>query len=211
MSNLSNETTNTINFKSDIGFVTDGRVGVQVAQPSADHALHVDGNVFTTTNVVCDKLFATGTRLDGVENLLTGNVRVTGNLNVLGNVTNISARNVFIQDPILGIGNPDAVDSGVIVSTTETLGNVAFGYNLSDKEYIIAFTQDGPNGLTLTPDNTKDLNVHVYGTVYSQNAFGVANTTPYSAEYALSIGNNVFARHDGDLVSIRLVGGYRYI
>ena len=203
VSNLSNETTNTINFKSDVGFVTDGRVGVQVAQPSADHALHVDGNVFTTANVVCDKLFATGTRLNGVENLLTGNVRVTGNLNVLGNVTNISARNVFIQDPILGIGNPDAVDSGVIVSTTETLGNVAFGYNLSDKEYIIAFTQDGPNGLTLTPDNTKDLNVHVYGTVYSQNAFGVANTTPYSAEYALSIGNNVFARHDGDLVSIR--------
>ena len=203
VSNLSNETTNTINFKSDVGFVTDGRVGVQVAQPSADHALHVDGNVFTTTNVVCDKLFATGTRLNGVENLLTGNVRVTGNLNVFGNVTNISSRNVFIQDPILGIGNPDAVDSGVIVSTTETLGNVAFGYNLTDKEYIIAFTQDGPNGLTLTPDNTKDLNVHVYGTVYSQNAFGVANTTPYSAEYALSIGNNVFARHDGDLVSIR--------
>ena len=204
VSNLSNETSNTVQFKhSDVAFVTDERVGVKVAQPSADHALHVDGNVFTTANVVCDRLIATGTRLDGVENLLTGNVRVTGNLNVLGNVTNISARNIFIQDPILGIGNPDAVDSGVIVSTTETLGNVAFGYNLSDKEYVIAYTQDGPDGLTLTPDGSKDLNVHVYGTLYSANAFGVANTNPVSSEYALSIGTNVYARHDGDLLSIR--------
>ena len=204
VSNLSNETIDTIEFKhSDIAFVTDSRVGVRTDAPSADHALHVDGNIFSTSNVVCHRLVATGTRLDGVENLLTGNVRVTGNLSVLGNVTNISARNVFIQDPILGLGNPDVADSGVIVSTTETLGNVCFGYNLTDREYVIAFTQDGPDGLTLTPDNSKDLNVHVYGTVYSQNAFGISNTSPYSAEYALSIGDNVFARHDGDLVSIR--------
>ena len=57
------------------------------------------------------------------------------------------------------------MDSGVIVSTTETLGNVAFGYNLSDKEYVIAYTQDGPDGLTLTPDGSKDLNVHAAGSI----------------------------------------------
>jgi hypothetical protein len=72
--------------------------------------------------------------------------------------------------------------------------NVAFGYNNTLDEFIIAHTDDGPEGLTLTPDETRELNVHVFGTLYTANGVGVANTNPYSPDYAHLRGVKYFCK-----------------
>ena len=200
-----NATTDTVRFTSPtVAFVTDSTVGIGTDDPDTNYSLHATGNIKVQSNVEATTFVAPGTHinLDGT-NKFTGNTTVYGNLNVFGNVTYLDTENVYVKDPILGIGNPGAQDSGVIAMSGGPGSNVAFGYNNTDGEFIIAFTDDGPLGVTLTPDPSRDLNVHVYGTLYSANGFGVANTNPVSGIYALSIGQNVFAKHNGDLISIR--------
>jgi F0F1-type ATP synthase membrane subunit b/b' len=200
-----NATTDTVQFTSStVAFVTDSTVGVGTDNPDTNYTLHATGDIKVESNVEATTFIAPGTHinLDGT-NKLTGNTSVYGNLNVYGNVTYLDTENVYVKDPILGIGNPGAQDSGVIAMSGGPGSNVAFGYNNTDGEFIIAFTDDGPLGVTLTPNAARDLNVHVYGTIYTANGFGVANTNPVSDTYALSIGQNVFAKHNGDLISIR--------
>ncbi|AUT19031.1 hypothetical protein DSLPV1_060 [Dishui lake phycodnavirus 1] len=200
-----NATTDTVRFTSPtVAFVTDSTVGIGTDDPDTNYSLHATGNIKVQSNVEATTFVAPGTHLNlNGTNKLTGNTTVYGNLNVFGNVTYLDTENVYVKDPILGIGNPGAQDSGVIAMSGGPGSNVAFGYNNTDGEFIIAFTDDGPLGVTLTPDPSRDLNVHVYGTLYSANGFGVANTNPVSGIYALSIGQNVFAKHNGDLISIR--------
>ena len=200
-----NATTDTVQFtSSSVAFVTDSTVGIGTDAPDTNYTLHATGDIKVDSNVEATTFIAPGTHinLDGT-NKLTGNTSVYGNLNVYGNVTYLDTENVYVKDPILGIGNPGAQDSGVIAMSGGPGSNVAFGYNNTDGEFIIAFTEDGPLGVTLTPNVSRDLNVHVYGTLYTANGFGVANTNPVSDTYALSIGQNVFAKHNGDLISIR--------
>ena len=200
-----NATTDTVRFTSStVAFVTDSTVGIGTDDPDTNYTLHATGDIKVDSNVEATTFIAPGTHinLDGT-NKLTGNTSVYGNLNVYGNVTYLDTENVYVKDPILGIGNPGAQDSGVIAMSGGPGSNVAFGYNNTDGEFIIAFTDDGPLGVTLTPNASRELNVHVYGTLYTANGFGVANTNPVSDTYALSIGQNVFAKHNGDLISIR--------
>jgi chromosome segregation ATPase len=198
VSDYGNTVSNTIQFtNADVSLITLGTVGVNTDAPVTSNALEVQGNIWAT------RIFTPGTQINVNGNKFSGNTSIYGNLQVYGNLTYIDSSTVFIQDPILGIGNPGSSDSGVISISGGPGSNVAFGYNNTLEEFIIAHTDDGPNGLTLTPDETRDLNVHVFGTLYTANGFGVANTNPYSPDYALSIGSNIFGKHDGDLISIR--------
>ena len=199
VSDYGNVTSNTIQFtNTDVSLITLGKVGVNTNAIETGNVFEVNGKLFAT------QLFAEGTEFNNNgKNKMTGNTSIYGNLQVYGNLTYLESNTVFIQDPILGIGNPGATDSGVICMSGGPGMNVAFGYNNTLDEFIIAHTNDGPEGLTLVPDETRDLNVHVFGTLYSANGFGVSNTNPYSPVYALSIGSNIFAKHDGDLISIR--------
>jgi predicted nucleic acid-binding Zn-ribbon protein len=199
VSDYGNTTSNTIQFtNTDVSLITLGKVGVNTDTIASGNVFEVNGKLFAT------QLFAEGTEFNNNgKNKMTGNTSIYGNLQVYGNLTYLESNTVFIQDPILGIGNPGATDSGVICMSGGPGMNVAFGYNNTLDEFIIAHTDDGPSGLTLTPDETRDLNVHVFGTLYSANGFGVSNTNPYSPVYALSIGSNIFAKHNGDLISLR--------
>jgi len=198
VSDFGNTVSNTIQFtNTDTSLITLGTVGVNTDAPVTSNALEVQGNLWAT------RIFTPGTHINVNGNKFTGNTSIYGNLQVYGNLTYLESSTVFIQDPILGIGNPGATDSGVIAISGGPGSNVAFGYNNTLEEFVIAHTDDGPNGLTLTPDETRDLNVHVFGTLYTANGFGVANTNPYSPEYALSIGSNIFGKHNGDLIAIR--------
>jgi len=200
-----NATTETVRFTSPtVAFVTDSTVGIATDAPDTNYTLHASGDIKVDSNVEATTFIAPGTHinLDGT-NKLSGNTSVYGNLNVFGNVTYLDTENVYVKDPILGIGNPGAQDSGVIAMSGGPGSNVAFGYNNTDGEFIIAFTDDGPLGVTLTPNASRELNVHVYGTIFTANGFGVANTNPVSDTYAVSVGQNVFVKHNGDLISIR--------
>ena len=206
-----NTTANTLQFvTNDVSFITEGRVGVNTPTPDALYSLDVAGDVHTDSNVYSSKLFAQDCEITGGENKISGNTSFYGNVNlyqgnlrVYGAVTNIQSENIFVKDPILGVGNDGTSDSGVITVSGGPSNNVAFGWNNTLQEYIIAYTEDSPYGTTLTPNVARDLPIHAYGTIYTQNAFGVANTNPLSSQYALSVGSNIFARHDGDIISIR--------
>jgi hypothetical protein len=208
VANVGNSVSNTVIFTNEgTSLVTDGTVGVNTRDPNGLYELHVAGNVLVQSNVEATLFKAPGTELNvNGRNKLTGNTTIYGNLNVFGNVTYLDTENVYVKDPILGIGNPGASDSGVIAMSGGPGSNVAFGFNNTQEEFIICYTDDGPLGVTLTPNVSRDLNVHIYGTMYSANGFGVANTNPNSADYALSISNNIFARHDGDFEAIRTLG-----
>ena len=208
VANVGNSVSNTVIFTNEgTSLVTDGTVGVNTRDPNGLYELHVAGNVLVQSNVEATLFKAPGTELNvNGRNKLTGNTTIYGNLNVFGNVTYLDTENVYVKDPILGIGNPGASDSGVIAMSGGPGSNVAFGFNNTQEEFIICYTDDGPLGVTLTPNVSRDLNVHIYGTMYSANGFGVANINPNSAEYALSISNNIFARHDGDFQAIRTLG-----
>ena len=200
-----NATTNTVRFTSPtVAFVTDSTVGIANDDPDTNYTLHASGDIKVDSNVEATTFIAPGTHinLDGT-NKFTGNTSVYGNLNVFGNVTYLDTENVYVKDPILGIGNPGSQDTGVIAMCGGPGANVAFGYNTTDGEFIIAYTNDGPFGVTLTPDPSRELNVHVYGTIFTSNGFGVANTNPVSDTYAISVGQNVFVTHSGDVVAIR--------
>jgi len=205
---IGNTVSNTVIFtNTTTSLVTDGTVGVNTREPDTNYELHVAGNVLVQSNVEAELFKAPGTELNvNGRNKLTGNTTIYGNLNVFGNVTYLDTENVYVKDPILGIGNPGASDSGVIAMSGGPGSNVAFGFNNTQEEFIIAYTDDGPLGVTLTPNVSRDLNVHIYGTMYSANGLGVANTNPNSVDYALSISNNIFARHDGDFEAIRTLG-----
>ena len=208
VADVGNTVSNTVIFTNEgTSLVTDGAVGVNTRDPNELYELHVAGNVLVQSNVEATLFKAPGTELNvNGRNKLTGNTTIYGNLNVFGNVTYLDTENVYVKDPILGIGNPGASDSGVIAMSGGPGSNVAFGFNNTQEEFIICYTDDGPLGVTLTPNVSRDLNVHIYGTMYSANGFGVANTNPNSADYALSISNNIFARHDGDFEAIRTLG-----
>ena len=200
-----NVTTDTVRFTSPtVAFVTDSTVGIGTDDPNTDYTLHASGDIKVDSNVEATTFIAPGTHinLDGT-NKFTGNTSVYGNLNVFGNVTYLDTENVYVKDPILGIGNPGSQDTGVIAMCGGPGANVAFGFNATDGEFIVAYTNDGPLGVTLTPDASRELNVHVYGTIFTSNALGIANTNPVSSIYAASVGQNVFVTHSGDVIAIR--------
>ena len=208
VANVGNTVSNTVIFTNDgTSLVTDGTVGVHTREPNSSYALHVAGNVLVQSNVEATLFKAPGTELNvNGRNKLTGNTTIYGNLNVFGNVTYLDTENVFVKDPILGIGNPGASDSGVIAVSGGPGSNVAFGYNNTLEEFVVCYTDDGPTGLTLTPDASRELNVHVFGTMFIANGLGVANTAPHTPVYTVSVGDNVFVTHTGDVHAIRTLG-----
>jgi len=196
VSDYGNTVSNTIQFTGSNALVTSGRVGIMTDLPSNLYALDINGNAYANGIFVPN-----GTEITGYLNKLTGNTVIYGNLNVYGSTSYLKTENVFIKDPILGIGNNGSADTGVIVASQGT-SNVAFGFNNTLEEYIMAFTEDGVQGVTLTPDETKMLNVHVFGTLYTQNNLGVANTNPV---HLLDVGSNIFATESGNLNAIKVI------
>src|SRR5210317_174240 len=71
--------------------------------------------------------------------------------------------------------------------------NVALGFVAGDRGREMAFFQTdaygGYNASTINVDDTKLVNVHVYGDIYTSNNIGAANTFP---THDLCVGSNVF-------------------
>jgi TolA-binding protein len=119
---IGNTVSNTVIFtNTTTSLVTDGTVGVNTREPDTNYELHVAGNVLVQSNVEAELFKAPGTELNvNGRNKLTGNTTIYGNLNVFGNVTYLDTENVYVKDPILGIGNPGASDSGVIAMSASS-------------------------------------------------------------------------------------------
>src|SRR6056300_1210534 len=127
---------------------------------------------------------------------IVGNIAVTGNITVTETATYIAAQDLRVANVVIhsGFGNDVLSRETAIVMTPGTdYSNVALGFVAGDRGREMAFFQTdaygGYNSPTINVDDTKLVNVHVYGDIYTSNNIGAANTYP---THDLCVGSNVF-------------------
>jgi len=129
---------------------------------------------------------------------LIGNISVKGNVTVSETATYISTQDLRVANVVIhsAFGNEVLSRETAFVMTPGSLSgfsNVALGFVGGDRGREMAFFQTdaygGLNADTINVDNTKSINVHVYGDIYTSNNIGAANTYP---THDLCVGSNVF-------------------
>jgi hypothetical protein len=195
-----NVTPYTVEFKSTdaipaaaTSIVTTGNVGISNLSPtdtlSVGSKFHVNvdsSNVLTVlgNTYIQDRLIVNG---DAIFN---------------GLVTAVHSNNTVISDAIIEIGKNNSVgdsmlDLGFIM--TRPGSNVAMGYLESSNEFAIAYTQSSANSHTITPLTTEDINVHVYGQIFTESNVGIINTSP---THTLDVGSNLFVDEFGSNILV---------
>ena len=127
---------------------------------------------------------------------LVGNIAVTGNITVSETATYIATQDLRVANVVIhsGFGN-DVLsrETAFVMTPGAGYSNVALGFVGGDRGREMAFFQTdaygGLNADTINVDNTKSINVHVYGDIYTSNNIGAANTYP---THDLCVGSNVF-------------------
>src|SRR6056300_1230354 len=129
---------------------------------------------------------------------LVGNISVKGSVTVSETATYISTQDLRVANVVIhsAFGNEVLSRETAFVMTPGGLSgfsNVALGFVGGDRGREMAFFQTdaygGLNADTINVDNTKSINVHVYGDIYTSNNIGAANTYP---THNLCVGSNVF-------------------
>ena len=127
---------------------------------------------------------------------LVGNISVTGNLTVTETATYIATQDLRVANVVIhsGFGN-DVLsrETAIVMTPGAGYSNVALGFVAGDRGREMAFfhtdVYGGYNADTINVDDTKTVNVHVYGDIYTSNNIGAANTFP---THDLCVGSNVF-------------------
>src|SRR5210317_1969752 len=127
---------------------------------------------------------------------LVGNIAVTGNIRITETATYISSQDLRVANVVIhsGFGN-DVLsrETAIVMTPGAGYSNVALGFVAGDRGREMAFFQTdaygGYNASTINVDDTKLVNVHVYGDIYTSNNIGAANTFP---THDLCVGSNVF-------------------
>jgi hypothetical protein len=190
-----NVTSNTVQFLSpDTGIVTTGKMGVSNLLPG--HTLSIGSNVYVDdvgSNVL----------------VVSGGVLLDGNLTVNGGVTSIVTENLKIKDAIIELGQNNTsgdttLDLGLIMTRPQS--NVTVGFLESSKEIVMSFTESSADSNVITPLVSEDINVHVYGRLYTEANVGVLNTNPM---HTLDVGSNLYVDEFGS--NILVVNGNTYL
>jgi len=188
---------------------------------AGSNVLKITGNTYST-NVAIGNQLTVGENGDGISNVAifkngnvvieTGNLNVTGNIVVDGNVnitdtlTYLNAENLIVANACIQMANgyPGGQYDNALIMTDHPgeEANLVIGFSSTDTEFIFArtfasgHTFGGPGQQTLTLDSNT-VNVHVYGTFYTDSNVGVANIDPI---HTLCIGSNVFFEDTGSNV-----------
>jgi hypothetical protein len=187
-SDRGNTSSNTLQFTNfDTSFVTNGNVGIANTQPL--HSLSVGSNLYvsdTGANVL----------------VVAGGVSIDGNLVVSGGVTTISSQNLTVDDGIIELGRNNVsgdstLDLGLIMSRPTS--NITVGFLESSEEIVLAYTQSSADNATITPLTSQDINVHVYGRLYTEANVGVLNTDPM---HTLDVGSNLYVDEFGSNILV---------
>jgi hypothetical protein len=190
-----NVTSNTVQFLNpDAGIVTAGKMGVSNLLPG--HTLSIGSNVYVDdvgSNVL----------------VVSGGVLLDGNLTVNGGVTSIVTENLKIKDAIIELGQNNTsgdttLDLGLIMTRPQS--NVTVGFLESSKEIVMSFTESSADSNVITPLVSEDINVHVYGRLYTEANVGVLNTNPM---HTLDVGSNLYVDEFGS--NILVVNGNTYL
>jgi hypothetical protein len=163
-----NTSSNTIELTNSISLVTSGYVGINT--PTPESTLHVAGDILADGDITAVDFYGNSftTRSLTIEEDMT----VLGDLDVYGNTTYISTRNLFIEDPILGLGNNNSIstlDTGIIL-LYNGYSNVAIGYKGAENRFIIGYTSNTHTDSQIIPDTSNSLDVRIYGDV-TANAY----------------------------------------
>jgi hypothetical protein len=132
---------------------------------------------------------------------LVGNISVTGNITVSETATYIAAQDLRVANVVIhsGFGN-DVLSRETAIVMTPGVGysNVAVGFVGGARGREMAFFQTdaygGYNSAQINVDDTKLVNVHVYGDIYTSNNIGANNTFP---THDLCVGSNLFVEDTG--------------
>jgi hypothetical protein len=187
-SDRGNTSSNTIQFTNfNTSLVTNGNVGIANTQPL--HSLSVGSNLYvsdTGANVL----------------VVAGGVSIDGNLVVSGGVTTISSQNLTVDDGIIELGRNNVsgdstLDLGLIMSRPTS--NITVGFLESSEEIVLAYTQSSADNATITPLTSQDINVHVYGRLYTEANVGVLNTDPM---HTLDVGSNLYVDEFGSNILV---------
>jgi len=127
---------------------------------------------------------------------LVGNISVTGNITVTETASYISTQDLRVANVVIhaGFGN-DVLsrETAIVMTPGAGYSNVALGFVTGNRGREMALFQTnaygGYNSATINVDDTKLVNVHVYGDIYTSNNIGAANTFP---THDLCVGSNVF-------------------
>ena len=185
------------------------------------NVLKITGNTYSTNLAVGNQLVV-GENNDGSSNAavfkngnvviessnlnITGDMRVSGNVHITDDLTYLNADNLIVSNACIQMadGYPGgAYDNALLM--TEYPGeesNLIIGYSASDKEFFFsktfdsAYTFGGPGEQTISLDSNT-VNVHIYGTFYTDSNVGVANIAP---THTLCVGSNVFFEDTGSNV-----------
>ena len=188
VTNQGNVTSNVVSFVNNTtALVTQSNVGIANSTPG--HTLSVGSNLYvddTGSNVL----------------VVSGGVRVTGDLDVIGNVTAITSNNLVIEDAIIELGKNNTsgdliLDLGLIMGRPDS--NVTVGFKEETNEIILAFTESSAYSNTIVPLTSEDINVHVYGRLYTEANVGVLNTNPI---HTLDVGSNLFVDDVGSNILV---------
>src|SRR6056300_962657 len=188
VTNQGNVTSNVVSFVNNTtALVTQSNVGIANSTPS--HTLSVGSNLYvddTGSNVL----------------VVSGGVRVTGDLDVIGNVTAITSNNLVIEDAIIELGKNNTsgdliLDLGLIMGRPDS--NVTVGFKEETDEIILAFTESSAYSNAIVPLTSEDINVHVYGRLYTESNVGVLNTNPM---HTLDVGSNLYVDEFGSNILV---------
>lgn len=127
---------------------------------------------------------------------VAGNIAVVGNITVTETATYISTRDLRVSNALIhhGVGNSIlSKETGLLMTPGDVYSNVAMAFVGGARGREMAFFQTddyaGQSKTQITVDDTKSVNVHVYGDIYTSNNIGAANTYP---THDLCVGSNVF-------------------
>ena len=189
-----NVTANVVSFNNpETSVTTLSNVGV--ANGSPIHTLDVGSNLYVD-DVGSNVLVVSG------NTHITQDLVVDGNVLVEGVVTSFHSENFKVRDGIIELGKDNTLidttlDLGLVLTRPES--NVTIGFVESTDEIILAYTQSSANGKTLTPLTSEDVNVHVYGRLYTEANVGIVNTSPI---HTLDVGSNLYVDDVGSNILV---------
>ena len=183
-----NTTPYTVEFNNPVtGLVTTANVGI--ANSLALHTLSVGSNLYVDD---------TGSNVLVVE----GGVSISGNLDVKGGITAITSNNLIIEDAIIELGKNNTsgdttLDLGLIMSRPGS--NVTIGFREETDEIVLGFTESSAYSNAIVPLTSEDINVHVYGRLYTEANVGILNTNPM---HTLDVGSNLYVDEFGSNILV---------
>jgi uncharacterized Zn finger protein len=187
-----NVTANTVSFNNAITSVTT-LSNVGVANGSPIDTLSV-GSKFFVNQTANDTIRVLG------NTYIQNNLVVDGDATFNGLVTTLHSNNTTIRDAIVEIGKGNTptdstLDLGFILNRPGS--NVIVGFLEGTDEIALGYTHSSADVQTIIPRTDENINVHVYGQLFTQSNVGIINTVPI---HTLDVGSNLFVDEFGSNV-----------